>query len=330
MKTPQNFESALLVLPRISVQNANCISSPLTWGFPAITAFSGLTIALERRLGNHANVMFKRFGIVCHSFDPQVNVGKYETKFNLTRNPIDSKGDTSAIVEEGRAHMVISLLFEIRFDGDQYLGQEDQQELANIVMLEVQQMRIAGGSVLPDIGYRKKAHLPSLMITSVADFEKQWRKIRMNLLPGYALVSRDDLLIQRLKDLKLQDVNASSLDALLDLSRLNRRAYKILPEGAANPDAETIEWRSDLRVGWIVPITVGYAAISKLYEPGVVANARDRSIAFQFVENIYSMGQWISPHRITQIDQLLWQTKPPDSDGVYRCANSHVPSTSLN
>ena len=41
---------ALLVLPRLRIQNANAISSPRTWGFPASSAFTGLMTALERRL----------------------------------------------------------------------------------------------------------------------------------------------------------------------------------------------------------------------------------------------------------------------------------------
>ena len=40
----------LLLLPHLRVQNANAISSPLTWGFPAPTAFLGFVHALERRL----------------------------------------------------------------------------------------------------------------------------------------------------------------------------------------------------------------------------------------------------------------------------------------
>ena len=32
---------ALLVLPRLRIQNANAISSPLTHGFPSMTAFLG-------------------------------------------------------------------------------------------------------------------------------------------------------------------------------------------------------------------------------------------------------------------------------------------------
>lgn len=40
----------LLVLPRLRVQNANAISSPMTWGFPAMSAFVGMMHALERKL----------------------------------------------------------------------------------------------------------------------------------------------------------------------------------------------------------------------------------------------------------------------------------------
>ena len=50
MPTESISTKALLVLPRLRVQNANAISSPMTWGFPAITAFTGLMTALERRL----------------------------------------------------------------------------------------------------------------------------------------------------------------------------------------------------------------------------------------------------------------------------------------
>ncbi len=42
---------ALLLLPRLSIQNANAISSPLTWGFPSPGAFTGFVHALQRRVG---------------------------------------------------------------------------------------------------------------------------------------------------------------------------------------------------------------------------------------------------------------------------------------
>jgi CRISPR-associated protein Csy2 len=62
----------LLVLPRLRVQNANAISSPLTHGFPAITAFTGLMWALERKARSRGlDVRFQGVGVVCHSHQEQ-------------------------------------------------------------------------------------------------------------------------------------------------------------------------------------------------------------------------------------------------------------------
>ena len=50
MTNPLIDAGGLLILPRLQIQNANAISGPLTWGFPAPTAFTGFVHALERRL----------------------------------------------------------------------------------------------------------------------------------------------------------------------------------------------------------------------------------------------------------------------------------------
>ena len=39
MNTQQRESPGLLVLPHLRIQNANAISSPLTHGFPSMTAF---------------------------------------------------------------------------------------------------------------------------------------------------------------------------------------------------------------------------------------------------------------------------------------------------
>ena len=44
---PQQLQ-AILVLPHLRIQNANAIGSPLTHGFPSITAFTGVMWALQR------------------------------------------------------------------------------------------------------------------------------------------------------------------------------------------------------------------------------------------------------------------------------------------
>ena len=66
----------LLVLPRLRVQNANAISSPMTWGFPAMSAFVGLMHALERKLAEASlPVSLGRVGVICHDFEARdVNI----------------------------------------------------------------------------------------------------------------------------------------------------------------------------------------------------------------------------------------------------------------
>ena len=87
------FSDGLLILPRLRVQNANAISSPLTHGFPSMTAFLGLMWALARKLEAHdLPLAFDSVGVICHDFDEQVTEGGYVKAFRLTRNPVDKDG----------------------------------------------------------------------------------------------------------------------------------------------------------------------------------------------------------------------------------------------
>lgn len=330
MTTELASNKALLVLPRLRVQNANAISSPMTWGFPAMTAFTGLMTALERRLGRDAGIAFHGVGVVCHSFEPQVTRGGYTRSFHLTRNPVLQDGSTAAIVEEGRAHLDITLIFDVELTSA-LLGEEARTRLAAQICEVLAGMRVAGGSVIPPLpGTFRKLPQPRLVL--MADDpevrRKEFRKLSRRWLPGFVLVSRDDLLQTRLAELQLATQGATLLDAWLDLSRLNHRAVR---QSTVNEQTgvatETIEWVSDTRLGWIVPIPVGFAALSDLHAPGTVAGARQSNVPFRFVESVYSMGQWISPHRINDVDNLLWKPVHDPASGLYRCVNAFpVPS----
>ena len=99
-----------------------------------------------------------------------------------------------------------------------------------------------------------------------------------------------------------------------------------LPKGlfcrSATPSApEKLEWAPEPRPGWIVPIPVGFGALSELLPAGEVQNARDHDTAFRFVESLYSIGQWISPHRLENVGQLLWYASTDPVAGLYRCRN---------
>lgn len=315
-----NNPEALLVLPHLRVQNANAISSPLTWGFPAITAFTGFAHALQRRLASQFDLEFAGVAVVCHSFIPHVArpPSKRTLVFSLTRNPLEKDGSTPAIVEEGRVHLDVSLVIGV-CGNDLYTG-NDPQAIANRAFEEALAMRIAGGSVTESVAGAYGRQRPSLEIwpESGEDQRQLTRKLALRLLPGFALVSREALLENHLATMRASAPETSAIDALLDLSRLN-----IEPPP---PESASGDWRIRTRPGWLVPIPVGYAAISPLYAPGEVRNARDPSVPFRFVESIFSIGEWVSPHRVENICHLLWRHQVDPDRGLYRCTTPHFAS----
>jgi CRISPR-associated protein Csy2 len=315
----------LLILPHLRIQNANAISSPLTHGFPSMTAFLGLMWALERTLAGRYPITLDAVGVICHDHDEQTTEGGYTKAFRLTRNPVDKDGSTVAIVEEGRIHLDITLVFAV---GGGFVEQDEaeRQAIAEAIADVVAGMRVAGGSVLPSQRPRWQT-LPKLIVIAEdpSDAARQFRQLRRRWLPGFALVCRDDLLQRRISDLRTSDPPASALDAWLDLSRFN---WKPAPTQQADDVKSKVEWKHDRTEGWIVPIPVGYGALSDPHPAGTVQNARDEWTDFRFVESLYSIGQWISPHRLNDPRELLWYAHSDAANGLYRCNNDFVRTAS--
>lgn len=323
--------SGLLVLPGLRVQNANAISSPLTWGFPSITAFLGLMWALERKISSVHAVRFCGIGVVCHGFEPRVTSGGFTRAFHLTRNPINKKENIDkegkikkpdGIVEEGCAHLDLTLVFGM---AGAVTGEPptEREGIAQSIADSVATMRIAGGIVVP-------APLGSWYRPEIIPLEQesdkrraQFRGLRRRWLPGFSLVSRDDLVRQRVLEMQKENPAATVLDAWLECSRCNWRAFR----QPAEHGSEKAEWRPGREDGWIVPVPVGYGALSDLHPAGVVANARDEATPFRFVEAVYSLGQWIGPHRLNDARQLLWYAQHDSEHGVYRCCNDYLADT---
>ena len=330
---------AVLLLPRLRVQNANAISSPLTWGFPPPSAFTGFAHALQRRMNSQGlDLRFGSVGIACHQFEPQTfqPPGRYTQVFSLTRNPMDKDGNTQAIVEEGRTHMEVSLLITVSGD-DWPLDEGRCDALAAKVLHLAEGMRLAGGSILPN---PQRGKHPAHWVDWPSNGEGQksaFAKLRRHLAPGFVLVSRAQLLADHVSTLQKERADATALDALLDLC-----AQHHTPPTPAEPDAENAagagangdveavnaptvspkDWTVTRRKpGWLVPLPVGYAAISPLYGPGEVKNARDNDTPFRFVESVLSMGEWVGPHRIKKLHDLLWQHHAQPEAGLYLTHN---------
>lgn len=305
---------ALLLLPHLRVQNANAIAGPLSWGFPAVTAFTGFVHALQRRLqADGLEIELDGVAIVCHRFEAQTSLpaGKRTHVFHLTRNPVNADGSTAAIVEEGRAHLEVSLLIGLR-GADIPDTREVQQEFAAFLLDMALGMRLAGGSLLPGPG-----QYPQLLRRSGTPEEQaqQLRRLRRRLLPGFALVGRRDLLTEHTTQLQAADPQVDTLDALLDLTRLNIDP----PQADAEQDSPAAGWHVRPRGGWLVPIPVGYRALGEVQPAGSVRNARDRDTPFCFVESLYSLGQWLSPHRVRDLSELFWYHRADPDAGLYLC-----------
>lgn len=321
MNTLPSF-THLLVLPHLKVHNANAISSPLTHGFPSITAFLGLMWALERKTRQAGmDLEFGAVGVVCHGHEEQTTEGAFVKSFRLTRNPVGKDGKTAAIVEEGRIHLDLSLVLAINagaWDAD-----SQQRDLQTIAAL-LQGMRIAGGTLLPDTQAPGSRHRPwaANFTGNDGDRAREFRKLCARLLPGSALVARDDLIDARLSALQAATPDATRLNAWLSLSRINWRH----DAGADNGKGA---WQNDRAkgAGWVVPIPVGYAALGELHEAGSVPNTRDATTPFRFVESLYAMGEWIGPHRLHTPQDLLWYADSRPDEGLYRCRNDYRADT---
>lgn len=311
----------LIVLRHIKVENANAIAGN-TWGFPAIANFLGFTHALQRQLNEKSGkqpLTLLGCGIVCHHYQHLAHkTHEYgEFLFSLTRNPLDKNGNSPAFVEEGRMHMDVSLV--IPWDG-RVRGKESQQAVADLLKQIALRLRLAGGTIL-SIARTEVLELSDSKTEKAQDM----RRLSRSLLPGFALVSRQDTLAEHQKRRKESSgplahygCEDSDMQAWLEFSALST---------SAKAEDNKVEWSFD-RVpygGWLRPIAVGYKAISDLYQPGEVANTRDKETPVRFVETLYSLGEWLSPHRIKTIEQLYWYYSQDEQNGYYQCINQYQP-----
>lgn len=315
---------SLLLLKHLRVENANAIAG-FTYGFPAITHFLGFTHALSRTLEREQQVKLGGCAVVCH--DHHVNAyqpaGWGDYVFSLSRNPLSKEAKPAAFVEEARMHMTVSLLIECPFtldDVDFSTGDDelDQQQLEALIKQQISKQRLAAGTII-DIGHVQFVELAE----DSQQAHRQQRRLLWSLLPGFVLVDRRDLLAEHYQQCLEKDPSAQLLDAWLDFSAMRYCAEKNDRDSTNEEPPNSAQWqRIDKPAGgWLVPITTGFKAISPLYEAGTVKRTRDPELPFQFVEAVYSVGEWVGAHRIDQWQQALWHYHWQDD--WYLCQNQY-------
>lgn len=306
-----------LLLRQVKIHNANAFSSPLTIGFPAMTAWLGAMHALERKLRRNealSSIRLKKLAVSCHDFNLQTykGPGDYMNSVIITSNPLRKKGasfERPPFIEEARIHLTVSLLIEV--DG---LSSSNYSIFNEKTTKVLNGMKIAGGDILAfspiDDPIKSTSTRGSRILLVDEDSEKDVRRAIRSLMPGYVLIERRQLLKQRQEKLEAQD----TLQALLDLLALHYEH-----------DDEHDTWHLQPREeqGWLVPIVTGFKGLTPL---GHVANQRDASTLHRFAEPVLTLGEFKMPHHFQDIDQMMWQYHYDEQDGLYVCVNEQIES----
>lgn len=310
MTTNNKTVVGYIVFKEIRVEHANTISSPITYGFPAITGFLGAVHAMSRRLKQTdlAELSLGGVLIACHDCQPLIhqNSAYADFTFNQTRNPIKRDGKTASIIEEGKCHLTVSLVVEVLItedeDDDESLDDAQIQQLVSLTKQWIQQQRLAGGSVHGLAKYKPVTFLPP------ADIDQ----IKPLIMPAFVLMDAHQDLIELTEQLQSTHADATALDALIDVTALHH-----VPDSDDKGDTQWQVHSAKTGRGWIVPIPVGYQGISDMFEPGAIQNARNPEYSSQYVEAIYSLGRWVFPHRIDNLKSAFWRYHNDTTNSLY-------------
>ncbi len=286
-----------LLIPHIKIHNANALSSPYSIGFPAMTAWLGAVHALQRYLNqdNFSEVKLSKTGVCCHQLDLQTYKGQndYVSSIVGTANPLDKDGSRPAFIEEARCHLDVSLLVECRGLHSTKI-ERFVQKVTDILRGK---MKMASGDIL-DFGTIEYCSIDE-------DDEFGNQSLLRKLMPGYVLLERRDLL----KD-KMATENIDALSALLDYLKIKHRSAE---------ENETVKWTMNRETsGWIVPIGVGFQGVSEI---GFAKNQRDASTPHRFAESIVTLGEFVMPYRIDELDDMLWHYHVDLEKDLYLCQN---------
>ncbi len=291
-----------LVIKEIRIENANAISSPITYGFPAISGFLGAIHAIERELCE--NQLFSKIQlggvlIACHSCEPQIyRVNPYrEYNFNQSRNPLRKDGKTASIIEEGKVHLTVSLVVEVR--RDEKLSPAEKEQFLALIQKLIMSRRIAGGSV------------HGLHPENPVSYFSKARDIGPALFPAFVLMDARQDLVELTEQMQEKNPEATALDALLDVAALHHIPTE------KNGSVEWTTHSAKTGRGWLVPIPLGFQGIARPFEPGVLQNCRTNEYPSQYVEAVYSLGRWVFPHRIPEIDKAFWRYHTSAADNLY-------------
>lgn len=312
----QGEQQYLLVLDHIDAKDVNTVSGSLIYGTPALTAIAGFVHNLNRKvhslpesaLGvgvNLKEIQLEGVMVIAHKCEPKIyreHSGQDYT-FLLKKAPLTRSGANPPIIEEGRLDYLSSLV--IRFKTPELLNVEQQEALGRAIKNLIPVLRLAGGTI---------ASIRGAWIFNNND--SVGREILQKVGFGYVLLSQEKLLEKLVtegnesEEAHQSETQKDGLDYLLDTTKIYYHPPK---DENSRWTIKTIQQGR----GWLVPLMVGYQAISEVIEPGGLKDIRNPEYESQFVEPIYSLGKWMLTYRLLNnkdqnLSNLFWNTSTSD------------------
>ncbi|OYQ75534.1 type I-F CRISPR-associated protein Csy2 [Wohlfahrtiimonas sp. G9077] len=295
-----------LKIPHLSIHNANALSSPLTIGFPAMTAWLGAMHALERHLRTQPeldSVRLTQMAVSCHDFLLHTYKGRGDFVRSIvgTANPLDKTGSRPAFIEEARCDLRVTLLMEVT--GAIIKSSDARAALVKACDAYVMRMKFASGDVT-------SVHACELIDTKGEDETADLRQLSHALMLGNVLVEARDVMMDAMAAAPDKDAISVLLDHLA-----------VKHEATPHEHNDGAQWSSS-RLGdhgWLVPIAVGFQALSPVTEP--ILYQRDDQTPHRFVESILTLGRFVMPHRCESLEALFWSYHVDEENGLYLCRN---------
>lgn len=250
-----------LILKRLKVQRANTIAG-LTYGFPSVGSFLGLSHALGRDLEEKGYAdRIVRICILHHRHQLHL----YQNRFIQQRQPLLKDGGVRPIVEEGKMELEVSLLCVL----EQHSPFTDQMLLTDDVRTCLMRRRLAGGAIIEVGG------------CDYCDGEEELRRQLYALYPFAALADRSDLLRE-------EQHSPDDLAAFMSFCELRRSCIR--------DDKGQVTWDFVRRYpGFLVPCHYGYRALTDIFTADEVhkrALSRPQYGAV-FAEPVHSVAEWV-------------------------------------
>lgn len=236
----------------------------------------------------------------------------------------------------------------------EFIGIDDEQNKSTLRILT---RKLLPGFILQDRSAYLKEHIEQLRQqnenTELFDAWLDISTLRQKARPASAQISRH--IIQQYErnpedesSQQLLTVWQKHLDSPYDQETIPETVnsyFASMSETAANkkllaqwkaycdPNEKTdAVWEYILKPkrGFLVPIMVGYKAISPVYKNAEVANTRDDETDVCFVESVHSIGEWQGVHRIKDEEALKMSLWHYDYQEHWYLCKQALPESSSN